>query len=189
MKKALFLSLLALLVLSLTTVKAQTSGFNVGIKAGVNYTKMPADLNEVSNESGKAGYTVGIFARMGDALFIQPEVNFTTVASKYAITSQSYHPKIKQVNVPVLVGYKLINSDALNFRVAVGPDFGYTLNKPDAPAGFDYKRVNVGGAINAGIDIGNITLDARYSRGFTNINKDLDAKANTYSLAVGFKIF
>lgn len=179
---------MALLVLSLTSVKAQTPGFNVGIKAGVNYTKMPAGFNEISNESGKAGYTIGLFARVGNEVFFQPEVNFTTFASKYSISSQSYHPKFRQVNVPLLLGFKLVNSDAINLRVAVGPDLGYTLNKPESPSGFDYRRVNVGGAINAGIDLGNITLDARYSRGFTKINKDLDAKANIYSLAVGFKI-
>jgi hypothetical protein len=89
----------------------------------------------------------------------------------------------------VLIGYKLINSDAFIFRVAAGPDLAYTLNKPEAPTGFDYKRINVGGAVNAGIDVGNITLDARYTQGYTKISKDLNARAYTFSLALGFKIF
>lgn len=189
MKRKLFLSLIALMFVGFTSAKAQTTAFNVGIKAGANYTKMPAKLKEISDESGKAGYTIGVFARVGNNVFFQPEVNFTTFSCKYSFSSRSYQPKFRQVTIPLLIGYKLVNLEAINFRVAIGPDLGYTINSPEAPSGFNYKKLQVGGVLNAGIDIGNITLDARYSRGLTTLNKDMDAKANMYSLAVGFKLF
>ncbi len=88
-----------------------------------------------------------------------------------------------------MVGYKLINTEALNFRISAGPDINYTLNKAEGPSGFDYKKLNAGGVINAGVDIGNLTIDARYSRGLTKINKGLDAKTGLFNLSVGLKLF
>ena len=48
--------------------------------------------------------------------------------------------------------------------------------------------VTVGGvAADVGVDLGSLTLDARYSLGLSKLNKDLGQKANIFSVAVGFK--
>ncbi|HWW38427.1 porin family protein [Pedobacter sp.] len=181
--------IVALLGLSFFSAKAQNSDFNFGIKAGVNYGTLPSGLKDLSDKAGKAGFNIGVFARAGKDLYVQPEVNFSTFGSKYTLGSKEYEPKFRQVNVPLMIGYKLINTANLNFRLSAGPDFSYNLNKPDAPQNFSYKRVNMGGVINAGVDIGNITIDARYTHGFTKINKGLDEKTGLFNLSVGFKIF
>jgi len=75
----------------------------------------------------------------------------------------------------------------MNFRISAGPDLYYNLKKPIAPTGYDYKKFSAGAAADAGVDIGNITLDARYSLGLSKVNKDLGQKANIFSFGVGFK--
>ncbi|PYF71520.1 porin family protein [Pedobacter nutrimenti] len=188
--KTIKLCLIAVLIgTGVFSAKAQTPDFNLGIKAGANYGTLPSSFNDLTDKGGKAGFNIGVFARVGKALYFQPELNFSTFGSKYTLNSKEYKPKFNQLNVPLMVGYKLINTSSLNFRVSAGPDFSYNLNTPDAPAGFDYKRVNLGGVINAGVDIGNITIDARYTRGFTKFNKALDEKTGIFNLSVGFKIF
>lgn len=181
--------MIAVSMATIGSVKAQESGLTLGIKAGANFANLHSGFKELSNEKGKLGYNVGIFARVGADLYFQPELNYTAFKSEYTYGNNNYRPQFKQMNVPLMVGYKLINAEGFNLRLSAGPDLGYTLNKPNAPTSFDYKKFNIGGVFNAGVDIGNLTLDARYSRGFTKINKGLDEKTGIYNLSVGFKIF
>jgi len=189
MKTNKFYLMIAVIIASIGSVKAQQSGVNFGIKAGINYATLPTSFKEVKDKEGKAGYNVGVFARVGDALYFQPEVNYTSFKSEYTYDSKVYSPKFKQVNIPLMVGYKIINTEALNFRISAGPDLSYSLNKAAGPDKFDYKKFTAGGVVNAGVDIGSLTIDARYSRGLTKINKGLDEKTGIFNLSVGFKIF
>ncbi|MEE1943775.1 porin family protein [Pedobacter sp. KR3-3] len=189
MKTYKFYLMIAVMMMATVAAKAQTSETSFGLKAGLNYASLPSNLSAITDKKGKIGYNLGAFARIGTSLYFQPELNYVTFKSSYNYAAQTYTPKFHQLNLPLMVGYKLINTDALNFRISAGPDLNYTLNKAVGPAGFDYKKLNVGGVINAGVDIGNLTLDARYSRGFTKINKQLQEKTNLFNLSVGLKVF
>ncbi|WP_316804288.1 porin family protein [Pedobacter nototheniae] len=189
MKVNKFYLFIAVMAITAGTVKAQNSDVVFGLKAGLNYATLPTSLKGITDKKGKVGYNVGAFARVGNSLYFQPELNYVTFKSSYVYASNTYTPKFHQVNLPLMVGYKLINTEALNFRISAGPDVNYTLNKAEGPSGFDYKKLNFGGVINAGVDIGNITIDAKYSRGITKINKGLDEKSGLFNLSVGFKLF
>ncbi|WP_073229496.1 porin family protein [Pedobacter caeni] len=189
MKTIKYLLIVAVSIFSMTTLKAQVPGLSFGIKAGANFANLHSDFKELSKEKGKLGFNIGVFARVGETLYFQPEINYTTFKSEYSYGNTTYSPNFKQMNIPLMVGYKLINKEAFNLHVSAGPDFSYTLNKPNAPLSFDYKKFNIGGVINAGVDIGSLTIDARYTRGFTKINKGLNEKTGIYNLSVGFKIF
>lgn len=189
MKTNKFYLMMAIMVIMAGTVKAQQSETTFGLKAGINYATMPTSLNGITDKKGNVGYNFGAFARVGKSLYFQPEFNYVTFKSTYNYGSNTYKPKFHQLNLPLMVGYKLINTEALNFRISAGPDINYTLNKAEGPSGFDYKKLNAGGVINAGVDIGNLTIDARYSRGLTKINKGLGAKTGLFNLSVGLKVF
>ncbi len=189
MKTNKFYLAVAAILFTMGTASAQDTEFNFGIKAGASYATLPSSLKSITDKKGKIGYNVGAFARVGKALYFQPELNYVSFKSSYNYGSATYKPKFNQINLPLMVGYKIFNTSDLNFRVSAGPDLSYTLNKAEGPATFDYKKFNAGGVINAGVDIGNLTLDARYSRGFTKINKELDEKTGIFNLSVGFKLF
>jgi len=178
----------AIVFFSLNVANAQTEQWVIGIKAGANYTDLYTDLNSLKDETGKAGFTIGAFARMGQELFFQPEINYIRSASKFEYDNQTLNPKFNQLNVPLMIGYKLLDQDYFNLRVSVGPDLNYSLNEPKPLKSFDYKKFTVGGTFDVGVDLGNIAIDARYSRGFTDLNKVLGQKAGIYSLTVGFKV-
>jgi len=189
MKTNRFYLMIAVMVMTAGAVKAQDTGLTFGLKAGLNYATLPTSLKEVTDKKGKVGYNLGAFARVGKTLYFQPELNYVTFKSAYNYASNTYKPKFNQLNLPLMVGYKLINTEALNLRISAGPDLSYTLNKAQGPSGFEYKKFNAGGLINAGVDIGSLTIDARYSRGLTKINKDLNEKTGIFNLSVGFKVF
>ncbi|WP_257670116.1 porin family protein [Parapedobacter tibetensis] len=179
-----YVAVLAVLV-STNLVNAQS--LDMGIKAGVNFGTLRTGLDAVSEKSGKAGMHVGLFVRTGSDFFFQPELNFSTFGSEYTYNSETYESKFRQLNLPAMVGYKIVNKDNLNFRVSLGPDLNFNLKKPDAPAGTEFKRFNVGGVLNAGIDVGRFTFDARYSLGLGKMNKELEQRPGVFALSVGFK--
>lgn len=188
MKTNKFYLLMSIAMLMIGSANAQ-SKLNFGLKAGVNFATLPTSFKEVKEKEGKAGYNFGVFARVGDVLYFQPELNYTAYKTGYTYAGKEYKPEFKQANIPLMIGYKIINTESLNFRISAGPDFSYSFNKAKGPVEFDYKKFNTAGVINAGVDIGSLTLDARYSRGFTKINKGLDEKTGIFNFSVGFKIF
>ena len=187
MKPIKLLATAILLTVGAVTVKAQTGDITVGVKAGVSISTLKTGLNAVTDKSGKVGFNAGVFARTGDDLYFQPEVNFATFSDKYSFNAKTYDAKFNMINVPLLVGYKLVKNKDMNFRVSAGPDLYYNLKKTIAPVGYDYKKFSAGAAANIGVDLGNLTLDARYSLGLSKVNKDLGQKANIFSVGVGFK--
>ena len=186
-----------LITLGISSVKAQTAttttstssstDIEFGVKAGVSFSTLKTGLNAVTDKSGKTGFNAGVFARIGKDLYFQPELNYVAFSDKYKFNSTAFDAKFRQLNVPLMAGYKIVNTDELIFRVSAGPDLYYNLKKPIAPGGFKYKDLTAGGVVNAGVDIGSLTFDARYSLGLSKFNKDLGQKSNILSLGVGFK--
>jgi hypothetical protein len=189
MKLFKLLAIIAIIVTSASSTKAQVGDWTIGLKAGANYANLHSDAQGLNDKKGKVGFTAGAFARIGQTVFFQPELNFVHFSNEFQYNGQRHNPKLSQLNVPLMLGYKLLDQEALALRVSLGPDFSYNLNEPDVFKSGDFKKFNIGGVFNVGVDIGNITLDARYSRSFTDLDKRLGQKAGIYSLAVGFKIF
>lgn len=174
--------------LMLTSVVAKAQNVDFGIKAGVNYGTLPSSMAELKDESGKLGFNVGVFARMGSELYFQPEVNFSTYSAEYTLGTEKFEPKFRSLNVPLMMGYKIVNDKTLKLRVSLGPDFNYALKDPEGPANTEYKKFSAGGVLNAGVDLGMFTIDARYSRGLTKTNEGLDQKSGIFNLSLGFII-
>jgi hypothetical protein len=193
MKKYVF-SLLILVAASISA-KAQ---FNLGIKGGVNFSKINTDN---LSESTKTGYQVGLFTRFGSSLYVQPELYLSSTGGKFSANTASgnYNGDVKftNLNVPLLIG-KSFGGESLNFRIMAGPVYTFVLDKSQnlsanfgsAYADFgNYKNSTLGYQAGAGIDIGVITADLRYEGNLTKINNNYGQRQNLWALSVGFKIF
>jgi hypothetical protein len=198
MKTIKLFAVAILITLGISSVKAQTTttttalsssspDIEFGVKAGVSFSTLKTGLNAITDKSGKTGFNAGVFARIGKDLYFQPELNYVSFGDNYKFNNTAFQAKFRQLNLPLMVGYKIVNTDELIFRVSAGPDLYYNLKKPIAPAGFKYSDLTAGGVVNAGVDIGSLTFDARYSLGLSKFNKDLGQKSNIFSLGVGFK--
>jgi hypothetical protein len=120
MRTTLFV-LLAFSVASFSSY-AQTPGFTFGLKAGANYAKSAFKYSDSSSKSGKPGYQAGVFARVGERIYFQPEINFARYTTEYTLAGRKYEPKFRQLNVPLMVGYKVVHTSTMNLRLAIGPD-------------------------------------------------------------------
>jgi len=192
MKK--YLLSIALLTAVAVSAKAQTT---FGVKGGVNFSKINADN---LSESTTTGYQAGVFARLGSEVYLQPEVYLGSRGGKFRTADNSFSGDVKftTLNVPLLVGGRVVGTDKLNLRLMAGPVFSYNIDKSQSfAANFNgayadfgnYKKSTLGYQAGAGVDIGAITADFRYEGNLTKINDNYGQRPSLWALSVGFKIF
>ncbi|MGH1387783.1 outer membrane beta-barrel protein [Kordia sp.] len=158
-----------LLCLALLLVSASCFA-QFGVKAGLNFNSN-GELREVITtgenileDSGdaKIGYHVGVYYEINfSKLYLRPEIVYTKTKSEY--TSNAYD--MSKIDVPVLVGIDVIGP----LSIFAGPAFQYTLdNDFENNTISDVKNdITVGFNFGAAVKIGNIGLDVRYERGFS----------------------
>jgi hypothetical protein len=164
--KKYVLSAILLVAVSIST-KAQ---FSLGVKGGVNYSKISTDN---VNSTSVAGYQAGLFARFGGGFYVQPELYLSSKGGKFDSnangTNYTGNVKFTTLNVPLLLGGSF-GAKNLNFRVMAGPIYSYLMDKKEnfsanfagAYADFgNYKNSTLGYQAGAGVDIGPITTDLR----------------------------
>jgi len=192
MKKYL---LSAALLLAVTiSAKAQ---FDLGIKGGVNYSTISSDNMHTSSVTG---YQAGVFARIGGAVYLQPEVYLSSSGGEFTSNDNAYSGDVKftNLNVPVLVGLRF-GPKNLNLRVMAGPEYISVLSQNQNLSGnFNaaynnfgnaYKNNQLGYQAGVGVDLGALTADFRYQGYFSDANPNYNQKLNLWALSVGFKIF
>jgi hypothetical protein len=192
--KKYFLSV-ALLIAICISAKAQ---FTLGVKGGINFSKIDADN---VNKSSVTGYQAGAFARIGGGVYLQPELYLSSCGGDFDSnnngTAYSAHVKFTNLNVPLLLGYR-IGPKNLNLRLMAGPVYSYALNKDESFSNNftnayqdfgKYRNSTLGLQAGAGVDLGSITADLRYQAGLTNVNDNFNQKQNIWALSVGFKFF
>jgi len=192
--KKYVLSAILLVAVSIST-KAQ---FSLGVKGGVNYSKISSDN---VNSTSVAGYQAGLFARFGGGFYVQPELYLSSKGGKFDSsangTNYTGNVKFTTLNVPLLLGSSF-GAKNLNFRVMAGPIYSYLMDKKEnfsanfagAYADFgNYKNSTIGYQAGAGVDIGPITTDLRYEGDLTKVNDNYGQRQNIWALSVGFKFF
>ncbi len=196
MKRSFFI--LAVLLLLGRSASA-IGGIDVSIGPKVGYLSQKLSYQKADINAGFSNhFTLGAFARVGIGnLYVQPEVlwfnsseafnmSINTADSLGLPSSFTLTRKAMNIQVPVLVGYKLNLSDRLAVRGQVGPTANFiypskTLVEKSVSSGsndipeqlldtdFDTKSVAWGFQIGAGIDILRLTLDINYNMGITKL--------------------
>ncbi|MEO3405147.1 porin family protein [Mucilaginibacter sp. CAU 1740] len=186
--------LLSALIMIAASISAKAQ-FSLGVKGGVNFSKVHFD--DLSDKT-LTGYQAGLFARVGNSVYLQPELYLSGTGGKFDSnennTAFSGRVRFTNLNVPLLIGKSFGEKD-LNFRIMAGPIYTYTLNQsnsvPDnvGNAFSDFNKSNIGFQAGAGVDIGAITADLRYEGGLTKVSDSFAKRQNLWALSVGFKIF
>ncbi len=104
---------------------------------------------------------------------------------------------MKTVDLPVLIGFKLVDNKYFNLRFNGGPVFGFVSDSNfDLPEftelkASDFVNNYIGWQVGMGMDIWFATLDARVEGTGNLINRDSNFTMShtLYTLALGIKIF
>lgn len=175
--------------------------FNLGIKAGVNNSKVTFNTSDYTSESVLKTH-IGAFGRLGwSRLYLQPEVYYSAKGGK--VLEGGVNPVIRAaqfdystVDVPLLLGVKVLKGGAANLRVMGGPVFCLMTSKGiDAGDVLEKQYYNdhyFGYQYGVGVDFLSFFLDARMehagNRFYYDASEGLEGKNRTFMISVGFKI-
>lgn len=192
MKKRILAILFVALSGALTTNAQLLPSFDLGLKAGLNFTSLRHEGSYFNSETG-AGFLAGAWGRVGIAGFhIQPELYYTNKNSKISAASESGEQtaKLSTVDLPVLLGTKF-GIGPLGARVQVGPLFSFVVDK-DTRLDSEELRLKdnfasfVGGV---GVDVSKFTVDLRYEHGLGNFSQTTPKNTlNLWTISLGLKL-
>ncbi|MCT4196051.1 PorT family protein [Elizabethkingia anophelis] len=184
------------IVLGTMAFAQSTAGPRFGIKAGGNLS----DLTNLDREKSKIGFYAGVFmnAPISSEFSIQPEVVYSQQGAKFKDFGNVTDLKknLGYINVPVMVQYNATP----DFYLEAGSEFGFLVDAQDKGKvnGVSYKSSGTDGynTFNFGMGLGagyrftpNISINARYTAGFTNIVKNNggdSVKNNNFQLGLGY---
>jgi hypothetical protein len=210
MKKIIFS--IAVFAISLSGF-SQISPFTFGPSVGFNQTSLSTDVSSYT-QAAQAGLQGGVFARLTlKKLIIQPEafiglkrgdIDFTY--SPNGSSGQSFDAtqelKLTTLDVPVMVGYQLLDIPLFKIRANAGPVASIVLNKDVTISKNDLPNTSVptediialkdqaaySFQTGLGVDVWKLTLDARYNFGISYIDESKSVRNNMFTINLGFKI-
>ena len=187
-------------------------GFDIAIGPKVGYQTTKLSYNKADIKSGFANhFTAGLFGRVTiGRLYVQPEVLYFKTSNLFAVdvagtgndnlfnlpTGANVNLTLNQMNlqVPILVGVKIIDLDLIALRAQVGPtanfvlksqtlfDKTYTINgqqeeleSTTTDQNFNTKNIAWGLQAGLGVDVLDfITLDINYNFGLSKVFENLN---------------
>jgi len=164
-----------------------------GIKGGVNFSNLYT--NDNSEASMLTGYHFGLLCKVPITriVAIQPELYLTTKGAEVKYNSLFIDGtasfKLNYLEMPLLI---VVNITP-NFNIHFGPYGAFLINGKARNVSnislfnfeqnidtHDYNRWDAGIAVGAGIDLGALSIGARYNYGLTNVGTEKTFMGITY---------
>jgi len=205
--KKLILSISVVLITSVSFGQ-----FHFGPQIGYTGSNLSMDYDSIKNGL-RSNFLIGAFVRIGNKIYVQPEINWLTQGSVFKYpTFNNISPieqtvKLSTIQVPVNLGWRIINLKIVNLRIFAGIAANFIVNKnitttgdqqnyPEAlPTEDDFKNTIWQWDVGAGVDVLMFALDIKYVGGLNNIfndfqfsNNTLSSKSNLFVVTLGWKI-
>jgi hypothetical protein len=190
---------LGLFLLTATAFSASAQLFptiQFGLKGGANF----ANIKDINLESSsRAGYLVGVWARLGGAgVHFQPELYLTSKGAELSNEGKKDRMNFTTLDLPLLLGTR-VGFGPIAARIQVGPVISFVVDKNDsfieninAVGDFqDYKNQTVSLTGGLGVDIMKLRADLRYEHGVSDVfekNED-NGRLSLWTLSVGYRLF
>ena len=202
--KKVFLLLAALIMMGSSAFAIGGLDFGIGPKIGYQTAKLSTNKADIKADFSNH-YTIGLFGRVGiGRLYVQPEVLYFKTANTFSTTvtgegndnflniptGANLNVTLNEMNlqVPVLVGVKILDLTLVTLRAQAGPTANFVLGsrtlvdytyqvgegmqeaEVEPEQGFDTKSIAWGFQAGLGADVlGKITLDINYNFGLTKV--------------------
>ena len=157
------------------------------------------------DQSGKnnVGFNVGLSAKIDlpASLFVMPEIYYTTFKNEFQVpeTSTTIEAKSNRVDVPVLLGYRLLGD---NIGVFIGPVASYNLSSDNQYKDFKenaLKDFTLGYQFGAQVQIQKLILNAKYEGAFTEDQREFinstnneviryDSRPSLFMVGIGYQL-
>ena len=188
---------------AISTIQAQ---FHFGPQIGYTASKLSTNTSEIKSNF-KSNFLFGAFVRIGEKIYVQPEVNWLTQGGlwKQEGLDKDIEMTYKTIQIPVSVGWRIIDLKLVNIRLFGGAAANIATNKEmkigdiDEPLeDADWNSVAWQYQVGAGVDVLMFALDVKYMGGINNLykgndlefdGKTLSTKSNLFTVTLGWKIF
>lgn len=181
---------LTVLVLALAFSSTMFGQFHFGPQIGYSASNISMNTSDIKS-SLKSNFMFGAFVRMGNKIYLQPEVNWMTQGSVFKYPSISLSGvdlspveqeiKLNTINIPLTLGWRIIDLKIVNIRVFAGVNtnivVGKTINTTDEDNSVgqdlvtpikesDIKDMVWNYHVGAGVDVLMFALDVKYVGAF-----------------------
>lgn len=168
----------------------------VGAKAGGNIYSLTSDALVEDDDTGLS-YELGIYARIGERLFVQPELNWVSHKMHLITRTQTRVGErddltVRYLRIPVLFGYRTESEGivASHIRLMAGPSISYAVSVADNNLDINRNDIHkVQFALNGGVgfELWLLNLDLLYHHYFTSLLNDgrSEGKGRAFSMTVG----
>jgi len=198
MKKLFMLTAIAVLSMNLSFAQESSSdsgGIHFGAKGGVNFASLSGD--DLDDFDGRTGYHFGAVLRIdfSEKFSIQPELLYSAQGNVFKDDGDKATVHLDYINVPVLVGYQVIDGLILQAGPQIGFNIVAKITDDNGDDEIDFKDET--SAIDFGIGFGaqyklefGLFFQARYVLGISNMldveGSDVKRKNNVISLSAGY---
>lgn len=176
--------------------------FVFGIYAGLNSTRLTGEDLNSDDIRGRLGYQAGFFVRGGGRLYGQLGAEYFASSSNYYSPGDGTPASqirdqinIQYVQIPVYIGYKLLESDRgiSAIRLQAGLEYANRINSNSGDFNLTNSEIKSGtfnGLGQLGFDIGPLLIDLTYHHGFSDAVSGTGfngSQRRIVSASVGFK--
>jgi len=187
--------LILITILSISGVVWSQPVIDIGLKGGINTSKISVNLEDYNSDNITKMH-LGAFGRIGwNKVYVQPEVYFTKKGGEFSYNPVNFFGEFdySSVDVPVLLGFRLLDAKAVDLHLIAGPVFGFmTKSSVDGENDFNaqyFKDRYIGLQYGAGVDVLFLTIDLRMEHsGTVYDHPDFSGKNTTFMVSLGFKI-
>ena len=200
-----------LLVFALGASAFSYGQFALGVKIGYNANKLSTNLDTVKSQVN-SGFHVGVWTRFGKRFYVAPELVYTMSGAVFTnegnLSTNNWKQKITvgSLDIPIMLGFKIIHSDFITWRIELGPQASFVVNKKVEDENSvlgpikESSLSNMGWYVlgGTGIDMLFLRLDIRYQYGLSQLIKDVqtsgtntasfNTKNQMFVVSLGFKI-
>jgi hypothetical protein len=198
--------ILIIFAIALISFEASYGQLALGLKIGYNASKLSTDIDSIKSDFN-SGFHVGVFSRIGKRLYFAPELLYTMSGGVFtetgSVSTSGWKQKVTvgSMDIPLLVGVKIIHSDLVTWRVELGPEASFVINKKIKDTGTltgpittsDIKTANWYILAGTGLDILFLSLDIRYQYGLNSMISDVqnysfNTQSNLILVSLSWKI-
>jgi len=187
-----------------------------GPKVGWNTDRLTTDYTQYIKDF-RSGFQGGVFLSLYiHKFYIQPEAYFSVKRGALETSfGDPFNPQstlnlsqtvnLQTIDVPLLVGFKVLDFKLIRFRIFGGPVASFLMNKEytlslnganhaDRIERDDFRTKTWSGQIGAGIDVLMLTFDVGYEFGvdsFMTIHSldDFNLRNNLFYCSLGWRLF
>jgi len=196
-----------ILAVALFAINVSYGQFALGLKLGYNANKLSTNLDSIKSDFN-SGFHVGVWTHIGKRLYFAPELNYSMSGALFSsdgeLQTEDWKQKVTigSMDVPLLLGFKIIHSKVVTWRIELGPEASFVINKKITEKGAitgpltdgDISNVNWYVEAGTGIDVLFLAFNIRYKYGLNKMIEDVqnwqfDSHNGMFMISVGWKIF